>query len=91
MAPIGTQLYFLAGYHLPGDELRSLSVVHVFDTSAATDADAWRTYRADDGGRRQGAVRSLLRGEHLTEPLLGHIIIVFVLCRLFGVVVLLRV
>ncbi|KAJ4729864.1 F-box/kelch-repeat protein [Melia azedarach] len=34
MAPIGTQLYFLAGYRLPGEISRVMCNVHVFDTSA---------------------------------------------------------
>ncbi|XP_044467110.1 influenza virus NS1A-binding protein homolog A-like [Mangifera indica] len=39
MAPIGAQLYFLAGYRMPGEISRSTCNVHVFDTSA--DGDAW--------------------------------------------------
>ncbi|XP_031267818.1 kelch-like protein 8 [Pistacia vera] len=34
MAPIGSQLYFLAGYRMPGEISRSKCDVHVFDTSA---------------------------------------------------------
>lgn len=41
MAPIGAQLYFLAGYKMPGEISRSMSVVHVFDTSA--NEDLWRS------------------------------------------------
>lgn len=48
MAPIGTKLYFLAGYSTRigeveeegGGAARTLSVVHVFDMSATT-GDAW--------------------------------------------------
>lgn len=43
MAPIGTHLYFLAGYRVPGDEFQSVSIVHVFNTLATTGEDAWRT------------------------------------------------
>ncbi|OAY34096.1 F-box/kelch-repeat protein At1g16250 [Manihot esculenta] len=42
MAPIGTHLYFLAGYRLPGEISRSMSVVHVFDTSA--NEYGWRSF-----------------------------------------------
>ncbi|XP_058100719.1 F-box/kelch-repeat protein At1g16250-like [Magnolia sinica] len=42
MAPVGAQLYFLAGYRLPGELFRSMSAVHTFDTSAAV--DAWRSF-----------------------------------------------
>ncbi|XP_068644635.1 uncharacterized protein [Aristolochia californica] len=41
MAPVGTQLYFLAGYCLEGDTYRSVSVVHAFDTSARREEEAW--------------------------------------------------
>nr|GMC70492.1 F-box/kelch-repeat protein At1g16250-like [Ipomoea batatas] len=34
MAPIGTKLYFLAGYRLPGENSRCRNEVHVFDTAA---------------------------------------------------------
>ncbi|KAK1566804.1 hypothetical protein Q3G72_004434 [Acer saccharum] len=39
MAPIGTHLYFLAGYRLPGEISRVTCNVHVFDTSAV--GDGW--------------------------------------------------
>lgn len=42
MAPIGTQLYFLAGYRKAGDEFRSVSVVHTFDTASGT-GEVWRS------------------------------------------------
>ncbi|CAL5183392.1 unnamed protein product [Lathyrus oleraceus] len=43
MAPIGNKLFFLAGYRVGDGELaRTMSVVHVFDTS--TSADAWRSF-----------------------------------------------
>ncbi|KDP24172.1 hypothetical protein JCGZ_25829 [Jatropha curcas] len=42
MAPIGTHLYFLAGYRMPGEKSRSMSVVHVFDTSA--NKYGWRSF-----------------------------------------------
>ncbi|XP_007025725.2 PREDICTED: kelch-like protein 5 [Theobroma cacao] len=41
MAPIGTQLYFLAGYRMAGESSRTLSTVYIFDTSATV--DAWRS------------------------------------------------
>jgi hypothetical protein len=41
MAPIGTCLYLLAGCRRAGDSPRTMSKVHIFDTSAAT--DAWRS------------------------------------------------
>ncbi|OMO76518.1 Kelch repeat type 1 [Corchorus capsularis] len=42
MAPIGTQLYFLAGYKTygEGEPSRSLSMVYIFDTSAPV--NAWK-------------------------------------------------
>ncbi|PIA40786.1 hypothetical protein AQUCO_02400093v1 [Aquilegia coerulea] len=42
MAPIGTYLYFLAGYRMHGELVRSMSVVHRFDTSA--NGDPWRSF-----------------------------------------------
>ncbi|KAK4355880.1 hypothetical protein RND71_024851 [Anisodus tanguticus] len=42
MAPIGTQLYFLAGYRMPGEILKTRTEVHVFDTSAT--ANGWRSF-----------------------------------------------
>ncbi|KAF9661784.1 hypothetical protein SADUNF_Sadunf19G0104700 [Salix dunnii] len=42
VAPIKTHLYFLAGYRMPGEDSRSISVVHVFDTSA--NEDRWRSF-----------------------------------------------
>lgn len=33
MAPIGSELYFLVGYRIPGEVSRLKSIVHVFDTS----------------------------------------------------------
>jgi N-acetylneuraminic acid mutarotase len=42
MAPIGTHLYFLAGYRMAGESSRTMSVVYVFDTSATR--DAWRNF-----------------------------------------------
>ncbi|KAF5948373.1 hypothetical protein HYC85_014330 [Camellia sinensis] len=42
MAPIGTHLYFLAGYRVAGDISRLKSVVHVFDTSA--NGYGWRSF-----------------------------------------------
>ncbi|KAJ1434775.1 Kelch-type beta propeller [Sesbania bispinosa] len=45
MAPIGTRLFFLAGYRIGGEgelPIRTISVVHIFDTSATT--DAWRSF-----------------------------------------------
>ncbi|KAF9590478.1 hypothetical protein IFM89_035355 [Coptis chinensis] len=42
MAPIGTHLYFLAGYRMQGELVRSTSAVHKFDTSA--DGDPWTSF-----------------------------------------------
>ncbi|KAL5972555.1 hypothetical protein ACLOJK_039359 [Asimina triloba] len=44
MAPIGSHLYFLAGYRLlgEGEAVRSMSAVYRFDTSAA--GEAWSSY-----------------------------------------------
>ncbi|XP_060190359.1 uncharacterized protein LOC132619480 [Lycium barbarum] len=42
MAPIGTQLYFLAGYRMPGEILKTKTEVHVFDTSAID--NGWRGF-----------------------------------------------
>ncbi|KAG4948419.1 hypothetical protein JHK82_041604 [Glycine max] len=42
MAPIGTRLFFLAGYRIGGELPRTMSVVHMFDTSATR--DAWRSF-----------------------------------------------
>jgi hypothetical protein len=49
MAPIGTHLYFLAGYRMAGESSRTMSVVNVFDTSATS--DAWRNFevREEEG------------------------------------------
>ncbi|KAB5512796.1 hypothetical protein DKX38_029824 [Salix brachista] len=44
VAPIKTHLYFLAGYRMPREDSRSISVVHVFDTSA--NEDRWRSFVA---------------------------------------------
>lgn len=41
MAPIGTRLFFLAGYSTGGEVARTVSIVHVFDTSAR--GEAWST------------------------------------------------
>ncbi|KAA8519839.1 hypothetical protein F0562_014071 [Nyssa sinensis] len=38
MAPIGTLLYFLAGYRKAGESSRTVSMVDIFDTSASRDA-----------------------------------------------------
>jgi len=42
VAPIGTHLFFLAGYRTDGELSRTMSVVHIFDTSA--NRDAWRSF-----------------------------------------------
>lgn len=42
MAPIGTRLFFLAGYRVGGELARTMSSVHIFDTSATM--DAWRSF-----------------------------------------------
>ncbi|PHT43331.1 hypothetical protein CQW23_17356 [Capsicum baccatum] len=42
MAPIGIQLYFLAGYRMPGEISITRTEVHVFDTSAT--ANGWRSF-----------------------------------------------
>lgn len=44
MAPIGSHLYFLAGYKMPGESSRTNSIVHSFDISAATTDYAWRSF-----------------------------------------------
>ncbi|PPD72634.1 hypothetical protein GOBAR_DD30458 [Gossypium barbadense] len=41
MAPIGTQLYFFAGYRKAEEPTKTLSVVYIFDTLATV--DAWRS------------------------------------------------
>ncbi|XVE87977.1 hypothetical protein DITRI_Ditri19aG0031300 [Diplodiscus trichospermus] len=41
MAPIGTHLYFLAGYRMAGESSRTISKVYKFDTSA--NVDAWKS------------------------------------------------
>ncbi|KAJ9686634.1 hypothetical protein PVL29_015486 [Vitis rotundifolia] len=46
MAPIGTQLYFLAGYRMPGEIPRLMSIVHVFDTSA--NGYGWRSLESTE-------------------------------------------
>ncbi|KAK7412296.1 hypothetical protein VNO78_03749 [Psophocarpus tetragonolobus] len=43
MAPIGTRLFFLAGYRIGGELPRTMSVVHNFDTSATR--DAWTSFQ----------------------------------------------
>lgn len=42
VAPIGTHLYFLAGYRIDGESSRTMSIVHIFDTSASR--DAWKSF-----------------------------------------------
>lgn len=42
MAPIGNGLFFFAGYKIDGELPRTMSVVHIFDTSAVR--DAWRSF-----------------------------------------------
>ncbi|KAK9285809.1 hypothetical protein L1049_025010 [Liquidambar formosana] len=42
MAPIGSYLYFLAGYRMPGEISRSMSIAHVFDTAAT--GYGWRSF-----------------------------------------------
>lgn len=53
MVPIGTNLYFLSGYRVPGDEFPSASVVHFFNTLATTNEGAWRTLEpvVEDGSK----------------------------------------
>ncbi|XP_028771670.1 F-box/kelch-repeat protein SKIP30-like [Neltuma alba] len=41
MAAIGRELYFLGGYYGKG---RTMCIVHVFDTSATTGEEAWRSF-----------------------------------------------
>ncbi|XP_057739599.1 uncharacterized protein LOC130956571 isoform X1 [Arachis stenosperma] len=43
MAPIATSLFFFAGYRLDRHVVSTLSLVHVFDTSAT--GHAWRTFQ----------------------------------------------
>ncbi|TXG47331.1 hypothetical protein EZV62_026625 [Acer yangbiense] len=42
MAPIGTHLYFLVGHRTAGELSRTMSMVHMFDTRATS--DAWRSF-----------------------------------------------
>ncbi|CAN4078992.1 unnamed protein product [Withania somnifera] len=42
MAPIGTDLYFLAGYRAVDDPLKTISTVYSFDTSAA--GGVWKSF-----------------------------------------------
>ncbi|KAJ4703414.1 F-box/kelch-repeat protein [Melia azedarach] len=42
MAPIGTHLYFLAGYRMAGESSRTMPMVHIFDTAATR--DAWKSF-----------------------------------------------
>lgn len=42
VAPIGTHLYFLAGYGIDGVLSRTMSIVHRFDTTATR--DAWKSF-----------------------------------------------
>ncbi|PON80594.1 BTB-kelch protein [Parasponia andersonii] len=44
MAPIGTHLYFLVGHRKPGEIAKSISAVHVFDTSASGDECGWMSF-----------------------------------------------
>ncbi|KAI3434062.1 uncharacterized protein J3R85_006855 [Psidium guajava] len=46
VAPIGTHLYFLRGYRFSGETPCTVSVACKFDTSAATDDDAWTNFAA---------------------------------------------
>ncbi|XVF27689.1 hypothetical protein REPUB_Repub14bG0130500 [Reevesia pubescens] len=41
MAPIGTHLYFFAGFRMAGESSRTVSMVYLFDTSATV--DAWKS------------------------------------------------
>ncbi|XP_009758455.1 F-box/kelch-repeat protein At1g16250 [Nicotiana tabacum] len=52
MAPIGTKLYFLAGYKMQGEISRTKTEVHVFDTSAT--ANGWRSFEPiEDEGEKE--------------------------------------
>lgn len=42
MAPIGTHLYFLAGYRTVDDPLKIISTVYLFDTSAT--GGSWKNF-----------------------------------------------
>ncbi|XP_062103148.1 uncharacterized protein LOC133814168 [Humulus lupulus] len=44
MAPIGTHLYFFVGHQKPGEIVRTISAVHVFDTSASGDECGWTSF-----------------------------------------------
>ncbi|RVW46370.1 hypothetical protein CK203_081725 [Vitis vinifera] len=46
MAPIGTQLYFLAGHRMPGEIPRLMSIVHMFDTSE--NGYGWRSFESTE-------------------------------------------
>ncbi|KAJ9168904.1 hypothetical protein P3X46_020381 [Hevea brasiliensis] len=52
MAPIGTHLYFLAGYRMAGELSRTISMVHIFDTLARS--DAWRSFEpVEEDGEKE--------------------------------------
>ncbi|XP_065878613.1 F-box/kelch-repeat protein At1g16250-like [Euphorbia lathyris] len=52
MAPIGSHLYFLAGYRMAGESSRTVSMVHMFDTSATK--DSWRSFEPmEEEGEKQ--------------------------------------
>ncbi|GMN57155.1 hypothetical protein TIFTF001_026253 [Ficus carica] len=46
MAPIETHLYFFVSHRKPGEIARSISAVHVFDTSASGEGRGWRSFEA---------------------------------------------
>ncbi|WOL16029.1 hypothetical protein Cni_G24811 [Canna indica] len=50
MAPIGDHLYFVAGYRVKGDETRSMTVVHAFNTATRA-GEAWESFEplTEDG------------------------------------------
>lgn len=52
MAPIGKNLYFLAGYKVPGENSRTKTEVHVFDTCA--NGGRWRSFEPiDEDGEKE--------------------------------------
>ncbi|CAN0896869.1 F-box/kelch-repeat protein At1g16250 [Linum grandiflorum] len=55
IAPIGTQLYFLVGYRVPGETTRSTSIVHVFDTKMSENGSGgWRSFEpVEEDGRKE--------------------------------------
>ncbi|CDP14737.1 unnamed protein product [Coffea canephora] len=64
MAPIGTYLYFLAGYKVPGENSRTRTEVHVFDTSV--NGNGWRSFEpVEEEGEKELCCHScVLKHDH---------------------------